>query len=204
MKQIKQSILGLLACLLLINVSVAAQSPVKHLQKMADTMIQELERNKSQLQQHPQIVYNIVNQYFLPYVDVYGMSRSVVGRNAWRRATTAQRRRFVKQFTRLVINTYAGSLRHYEDEKIKFFPLRRDYKNLRFVQVKSEIVRHQESNIPMDYSMVLKGAQWKIYDMSIEGVSLLQSFRSQFAAELASGSFESLIQRLADKNQGRA
>jgi len=68
------------------------------------------------------------------------------------------------------------------------------------VQVKSLIMRKGANNIPLTYSLVLKDNRWEIYDLSVEGISLLQSFKAQFATELSQGSFEDLIDKLTQHN----
>jgi phospholipid transport system substrate-binding protein len=165
------------------------------LEKTANQIITTLSQNKQQLKNNPGIVYQAVEKYFLPQVDVDGMSRSVLGRQAWNKATAAERKQFSQSFTRLVIRTYATPLAQYNDEKIKFLPLR-STNNGRFVRINSIIIRSTGQNIPLSYSLVAKNGSWKIYDMSVEGVSLLQSFRSQFAQALQNSNMQVLIQQM--------
>jgi phospholipid transport system substrate-binding protein len=131
------------------------------------------------------------------------MSRSVLGRQAWAKATPAERAQFSKAFTRLVIRTYASPLAQYSDETVQFLPLRGSLSS-RFIRVNSVIVRTQGQNIPLTYSLVAKNGQWKIYDISVEGVSLLQSFRSQFAQALQNSSINDLIAEMQKKQVKKA
>lgn len=175
-------------------------SPVVMLNSTAQKVISELKANESRLKDKT-VVYGIVNQYLIPHVDVYGMSRSVLGRNAWTQATDAQKKEFTKEFVQLVVRTYANPLSEYTDEIIRFAPIRGGYQGKQFINVNSMIVRSQGNNVPLNYSLVLLNGEWKIYDMSVEGVSLLQSFRSQFAAELSQSNMDQLIQNLRKHNQ---
>ena len=185
--------------LLSFNLAVFAQSsPVPMLEKVAQQILSTLKDNKSQLKQNPSIIRNAVKQYLLPVVDTRGMARSVVGREAWNKATQAERRQFIKAFTKLVIRTYANPLAEYTDETIQFLPLRGAVDG-RFVRVNSVINRSNGQHVPLSYSLVAKKGGWKIYDLSVEGVSLLQSFRSQFAHALQSSSMSTLIQQLEKK-----
>lgn len=185
-----------LAVSILFSQLVLAQtSPVPMLEQAANSIIDTLKDNKGSLQSNPDIVYRAVETYFLPKVDVEGMSRSVLGRQAWNKATPAERVQFSKAFTRLVIRTYAAPLAKYSDETVQFMPLRGSLNN-RFIRVNSIIIRSAGQNIPLSYSLVAKDGQWKIYDMSVEGVSLLQSFRTQFAQALQNASISDVVKKM--------
>jgi phospholipid transport system substrate-binding protein len=181
------------------GVSVFAQkSPVPMLEKTANQIIATLRDNKASLKSNPGIIYNTVEKYLLPNVDVEGMSRSVLGRVVWGKATVAEKAQFSEAFTKLVIRTYSTPLAAYSDETVQFLPIRGALSG-QFVRVNSVIVRSEGQNIPLSYSLVLKNGEWKIYDMSVEGVSLLQSFRSQFAQLLQHANIQEVIQQMQKK-----
>jgi len=186
-----------------ISLIVSAQpaSPVPMLDNVATKIITTLKENKASLNAHHQIIHQAVERYLLPIVDVDGMARSVLGRQAWTQATASEKKAFTAAFTQLVIRTYAGPLSKYTDETVKFLPLRGTGDG-RFIRVNSVIVRSSGQNIPLMYSLVAKGDQWKIYDLSVEGVSLLQSFRTQFGQALQTGSMNALIATLNQRNKG--
>ena len=173
----------------------AQSSPVPMLEDTANQIITTLKQNKSKLKHNHEIIHQAVQRYLLPNVDVAGMSRSVVGRDAWNKATVAERREFTQVFTQLVIRTYANPLSEYTDERVKFLPLRGPL-DAHFTRVNSVIIRSNGQNIPLSYSLVLKNNTWKIYDLSVEGVSLLQSFRSQFGQILNNSSMDVLISQM--------
>ena len=179
----------------------AAQSPVSMLNRTVQQVITALKHNHARLKTNPRVVYNIINRYLLPQVDVQRMSRSVVGYAVWKQATAAQRTRFTKEFTRLVIRTYASALADFTNETVKFDTRIRWGSGQKSADVSSVIVRQSGRNIGLDYSVVLISGRWKIYDIRIEGVSLLESFRAQFASELSQGSFDQLIAKLAAHNR---
>lgn len=193
----------LCACLSLSSVISAQSSPLPMLEQSANQIIATLKANKSSLKSNPNIIYKAVEANFLPNVDVSGMSRSVLGRQAWQKASPAQRAQFSKAFTQLVIRTYASPLAQYSDETVQFLPLRGSL-NSRFVRINSVIVRTEGQNIPLSYSLVAKDGQWKIYDISVEGVSLLQSFRSQFAQVLQNSDINEVIRQMQQKQAGKA
>ncbi len=192
--------LTIMLCLAFTAVTWAQSSPVPMLENTAEKILSSLKDNKQGLKKNKTIIYSTVRKYLLPIVDVKGMSRSVLGRQAWNQATAAQRQQFTNEFVKLVIRTYASPLAEYTDEKIKFLPVRGNVNN-RFLRVNSVIVRSNGPNIPLNYSLVSKNGQWKVYDMSVEGVSLLQSFRSQFTQSLQGSSMQALIKEMQQHNQ---
>jgi phospholipid transport system substrate-binding protein len=199
MKKIKILFL-FISCFVFSSLINAQTSPLPMLESSANKIINSLQANKSALKNNKDIIYRSVRQNLLPIVDVQGMSRSVLGRQAWNKATPSERKAFSKEFTRLVIRTYASPLAEYNGEKIKFHPIRSDV-NKRFVRVSSVIVRNDGPNIPLNYSLVSKNGQWKIYDISVEGVSLLQSFRSQFAQSLQNSNISALISEMREHSK---
>jgi phospholipid transport system substrate-binding protein len=191
----------LMGCCFLVVSSLtwAATSPVPMLEQTADQIIDTLEKNKGQLKKNPQFVQRTVREHLLPHIDVQGMARSVLGRNAWTRATPDERGRFTQAFSSLVVRTYASPLAEYSDEKIMFLP-ERAAPSGRFTRVNSVIIRSNGQKIPLSYSLVLKQGDWKVYDLSVEGVSLLQSFRTQFGQILKMTDMDALIMQLNKQN----
>lgn len=190
--------LVLVAAVSLANVLWAQSSPIPMLENTAGQILGTLKQNKTNLKKNNQIIYQAVERYLVPNVDVSGMSRSVLGRKAWGQASAGEREQFSKAFTQLVIRTYASPLAEYTDETIKFLPVRGSIES-RFIRVNSIIIRSSGKNIPLSYSLISKDGNWKIYDLSVEGVSLLQSFRSQFAGALQNASMQDLIKQMQQK-----
>ncbi|KTC67759.1 toluene tolerance protein Ttg2D [Legionella birminghamensis] len=178
----------------------AQASPMPMLESTANQILATLKQNKANLKNNRQLIFQAVEQHLLPNVDVAGMSRSVLGRQVWNKASAAERAQFSKAFTQLVIRTYASPLAEYTDETIKFLPIR-GAGDGRFIRVNSLIIRSNGNNIPLSYSLVAKNGQWKIYDLSVEGVSLLQSFRSQFAQALQNSNIQDLIRQMNEKSR---
>lgn len=175
--------------------------PVALLKYIANNMITELKANKATLKNKPQIVYGLAYKYVVPYADLPLMSKRVVPPLIWNNATPEQRAQFQKQFTTTVIRTYASALTSYQDQVIHFFPLRGNYQGARTIEVNSEINSSLHEPIRVNYRLVRVGNIWKLYDMSVEGVSLIASFRSQFADILAQGNMNQLLNRMSTHNQ---
>ena len=178
-----------LTCLLTFSYQAwAIQSPVDFLDGIATRVIKSLDQKKGRLT--PGVAYSIVNRIMLPHVDVTGMSRSVLGRDAWNKASGGDRSRFSREFTKLVVRTYSKAISKYTDEKVS------DAR----VEVKSLVKRSNGPNIPINYRLIRKGSRWKVYDLSVEGVSLVATYRSQFASQIRNGGINTIINQLKQKN----
>lgn len=193
---------GLLFCSAL-NVCIAAPaSPTATVQQAAKVLMAELKAHQGELQSDTQLTYRLIKRIILPQVDVRAMSRSVIKPNIWRKASRAQQDQFTKAFTELVIRTYASGLAHYSNEQVRFIPVN-DYANKKRVKVKSRIFRRGGPTISMDYRLIKRSSGWKVYDVTVEGISLLHSFRSQFASQLQQGNFAQLITTLQTHNKAQ-
>lgn len=190
-----------LLCGLSLSAFAAVSNPTTMLKSTTDQLIAALKQNKAKLRSQPSYVYTLVNKILLPKVDTIVMSQSVLGRAGWMKATPAQRKQFTQEFTNTVIRTYASALNSYTDETVRYFPIRGGYQGRQVIQVNSQIVRQSGPSVPITYSLILRNGQWKIFNLNVEGISLLQSFRSQFAAQLSSGdSIAQIIQNLKKHN----
>lgn len=198
MKKRAQSLLAAIM-IAVVGISYAQSSPVGMLQGIANRMISQLEANKSNLKRGA-TVHSIVRGTLLPYVDLDRMSALVVGPRYWRAASSAQKSQFKREFTRMVISTYAAALSSYNGDRVLFYPLRGGAGSGN-VSVRSVIVRSTGQRIPVSYNLARSGGGWRIYDFSVENVSIVRSYNAQFAGVLANSGMSGLIQRLAKHNQ---
>ena len=174
------------------------EGPVDLLKRTSDEVIKLLKEQHDQIEAEPALVYKIVNDYIVPHLDDVTMAKLALGKN-WRKADNEQKIEFVDQFRTLLIRTYSKSLQEFSDEKIDFFPLRAA-EDANKVIVKSEVIRSTGPKIPVSYRMRLKGNAWKVYDINIDGVSLVTSYRGTFAQEMRKGGMTGLLEMLRDKN----
>ncbi|MFZ2315539.1 MAG: ABC transporter substrate-binding protein [Gammaproteobacteria bacterium] len=175
--------------------------PVALLQYIANNMINQLKANSANLKTKPQIVYSLAYKYVVPYADLGEMSKRVIPPSVWNSSSGGQHQQFEKQFTRLLIRTYASALTSYRDQSVEFYPVRGGTGSGN-VEVNSRIISPDASPISVTYRLIRKGSGWKIYDMSVEGVSLIDSFRSQFSDILAQGNMDTLLQRMSSHSGG--
>lgn len=198
-KVFKPFLSSILFCSLSIA-TFAAETPLPMIKGVNDNILGVLQKNQSKLKDNPKIIEQAITQYFIPHVDTTGMSRSVLGRQAWTKASTEEKNQFTQEFTRLVLRTYAQPLSHYSGEKVEFLPMKASSVP-QFSQIQSIIVRPNGQRIPVTYHLV-KNAQgeWKVYDLSVEGVSLLNSFRNQFGQALRNEELKAIISKMHQKN----
>jgi phospholipid transport system substrate-binding protein len=128
------------------------------------------------------------------------MSIWVLGKN-WRKADGAQQKQFTNEFRTLLVRTYAKALLEYTDQKMRYLPLHAA-EGAKRVTVKTEIEQAGGPSIPLHYSIYLnKEGAWKVYDIKVDGVSLVSNYRSSFATEVRNGGIPKLLEKLAKMNE---
>lgn len=194
----------MISCLSLTLLPLSAQAndgdPVSMLQSVANQLIASLKSNRTSLKENPSLVYSLANRIVVPHADLGEMSKRVLPPQTWNSATPAQRAKFQRQFTTLLVRTYASALAEYRDQTVKFYPVRGGYQGKSSVRVDSQIIRSDGPSISVSYRLLSNGSTWRLYDMTVEGVSMLESFRSQFADQLARGNMAELIRVLDQHN----
>lgn len=204
MKLTKSSnkILLLTICLIFSSVALAQPNPMNLMRSISNRMLSALKVNRPRIRKNPRYVYTLVKQIVIPHADLPGVSRSVLGRNAWNSSSQNTRKQFIAAFTNVMIGTYASALNAYKDESIKFFPIRGGYTGKTRILIQSQVIRSDGPPISVNYKLALMNNKWKIYDLNVEGVSLLQSFYSQFQAQLSQGkSVAQITRELKQRNK---
>lgn len=189
----------------LFSASLAAQvqleTPQLMIQKTSDRL-QTLLKEESEELKDINRVREVVTELIEPNVDFHRISSMIVGRKYWRSATNDQKSRFKQEFKEKLIRTYAKAFNSFSEWSIRFLPLR-ESKNKKYVTVKTQILRPGGAPaVSVDYKMYEKKGQWKIFDVSIEGLSVVTTYQKTIKREIrqAKGSLEAVIQKLAEKN----
>ncbi len=198
-KDIMAWLLGAIAVLAM-HTTMAEQieSPLNMLQKTSDDVIRVLKTKADELEKNPDQIYALVNEYIIPHLDDVAMAKLALGKN-WNKASREQKIKFVDEFRTLLVRTYGKSLLEFRNQTINFFPLKLE-KGADRAEVKSEVLQSGAPSIPVSYRLRLKDSAWKVYDLSIDGVSLVTSYRGTFAQEVRKGGIDGLLQLLRDKN----
>jgi phospholipid transport system substrate-binding protein len=191
-----------LAVFLLASISqsfAAVNLPETVVKKTADGVISRIEARRSELKENPEYIYDLVNELVIPHFDFINMSKWILGKN-WKSANTAQRDNFIEQFKTLLVRTYARALLEYSGQGVKYFPVEKN-KKPNLAVVKTELVRPGAKPFPVNYRMYQNNDEWKIVDVAVDGVSLVSTYRGSFASQIKKDGFDSLIQKLVDKNE---
>ena len=166
----------------------------------SDRMMQALKDNETELAENPDMIYGLVQDILMPNFDFGKMSKLALGKN-WRKASESQRERFTEEFRLLLVRTYSTAMLEYTDEEIRFLPLQDDLSKKK-VKVTMEIIQSGGPSIPMALSMYQnKDDEWKVYDVKIDGISLVTNYRSSFATEIRNDGMDKLIDNLATRNE---
>ena len=183
-----------------VNVLAAEpQPPLEMIKQTADRMLVKLKEDQAIIRKDPTRIYALVSDIVLPRFDFERMAAWVLGKH-WRTATPVQREKFVAEFRNLLVRTYATSLTDYTDRSINYTPVRAD-PGAKEVTVHTTIEQAGAPAIPIDYSLALKEGEWKVYDVAIEGVSLVTNYRTSFSNEIRKSGLDKLIAKLAQRNQ---
>lgn len=202
-KMISKYILSLIAGFFLAtSLTVSADSmpvPQALVKNASDEMLKALKDNKAELNQNPDKIYSLVEQILMPYFDFEKMSKLALGKN-WRQLDNEQRVKFVEEFRLLLIRTYSTAMLEYTNEEIRLLPFRDDVTRKR-VTVPMEVVQPAGPPIPMSLALYENDDNaWKVYDVKIDGVSLVTNYRSSFATQIRNKGVDNLISDLADRN----
>lgn len=143
-------------------------------------------------------IISLVDAKVMPHVNFQRMTASAVGRH-WRTATPEQQKRLQDEFKILLVRTYAGALTQVRDQTVQLRPMRAAAEDTEVV-VRTEIKGKGEP-IQLDYRLEKAAAGWKIYDVNVLGVWLVEQYKSSFAQEIGAGGIDALIGKLAERNK---
>ena len=190
-----------LLLLMLGSVGAAVRLPQEVIQDTSAQMIDALRKNSAALRQDSSRIYELVEQIVLPNFDFQLMSRWVLGR-AWQQATAEQRRLFADEFRTLLVRTYAKALLEYADQDIRVPP--QPPASSDQTTVRTEVQPKTGRPIQINYSMNLGPQGWKVYDVTVDSVSLVTNYRSTFASQIRNNGLDAVIADLRQRNAQRS
>ena len=204
MKLIRFWLLLFAASMLIAPVQAEPTAPNTVLDMATREMVTAINANQEKIKTDPSVVNGLVEDILMPHIDFIASSKWVLGKH-WRGASKEQKLEFIRQFRALLLRFYSVALAEYlttntvSEDMFVFLPLRGDTSTKR-VTVHSEIHAPSGSIIPIKYSMHLTKKGWKVYDVSIEGVSMITTYRASFASEIKQKGLDGLIASLAERN----
>jgi phospholipid transport system substrate-binding protein len=187
--------------LLILHNALAEQDPVAMLEYTSQEMIHALKANQAKIKKSPGYTEVLSRQIILPKVDLNIMVRLALGRDEWSEASAAEREKFTAAFSSLLVRTYAAALAAYTDETIQFMPIRGGIEGKTRIQVESVIHQRGGPQIPVTYRLLKRQGQWRIYDLTVDGVSMIQSFKSQFSSYITRGGMAELLRAMEQQNK---
>jgi len=172
--------------------AVPTDDPGKLVKAAAEGMLKDLDANRAAYKKDPAKVSELVDKWLLPHFDTAYSARLVLGRH-YRGASEEQRKRFVDAFYQSLLRNYSSALVDFTGDRMKILPAQIDGDN---ATVRTEIKRDNGTRIPVNYSLRKTPEGWKAWDVVIEGISYVKSFREDFGAEIDQKGLDAVIQRI--------
>jgi phospholipid transport system substrate-binding protein len=193
-------VLALLLALPLVTAG-SVDDPKEMVRETADLMLGKLRSHRAELEADPGLIYGMVQEIVLPRFDFELISRYVLGRH-WRQANAAQQQAFIEGFRSLLVRTYAHALLNYSDQDIKYLAVRPDKEGNR-VLVPTQVAATGAPAIPIDYKLYRDGGgAWKVYDVVIDGISLVSTYRNNFNSQIGRVGIDGVIESMRERAEG--
>jgi phospholipid transport system substrate-binding protein len=174
--------------------AVDASAPDKLIQTAAGAMLKDLDVHRADYRANPDKVHTLVDQVLLPHFDTDYAARLVLGRH-WTSASEDQRQRFIKAFYKSLLSNYGDALVDFTADKLKVFPYTGDASAAN-ATVRTQVRKSDGSQVAVNYSLRRTDQGWKAWDVVIEGISYVTSFRDDFGAEIDQKGLDEVIGRL--------
>jgi phospholipid transport system substrate-binding protein len=174
--------------------AAAQQNPGDLVQTAAQGILKELDANRDMYKKDPSKVSTLVDKYLLPHFDTEYAAKLVLGQY-WRTATDDQKKRFIDAFYHSLLKNYGAALAEFTSDRLKVFPSNVSPTD-DHATVRSTVKRDSGDTIAVNYSLRKEADGWKAYDVNIDGISYVKSYRDDFGAQIQSKGIESVITRL--------
>lgn len=191
---------ALFAAALLPAAALAQEAPDQLVKRAADEILALVKSDKDLAAGNQAKFIAAAEEKILPHFDFERMTRLAVGRN-WQQATEAQRQALVKEFRTLLVRTYSTSLSQYRNQTIEVKPARIAANDTETI-VRTQVIQQGGPPIPIDYGMAKGDKGWKVYDVIVDGVSLVTTYRGSFSDQIQKSGVDGLVKTLADRNAG--
>lgn len=187
------------ATLLLPMAAAAQEAPNALIERLSTEVLEKIKGDKDIQSGNPKRVSEFVDTVVMPHVNFQRMTALVAGRH-WRAATPEQQKALMAEFRTLLLRTYSGALSQVGNQQVRIKPFRGDA-NANEVIVRSEVVQPGREPAQLDYRLEKAADGWKIYDVNVLGVWLVETYRNQFGQEIAQKGFDGMLRDLAEKNR---
>jgi phospholipid transport system substrate-binding protein len=174
-------------------------APDQLVQKITDEVLAAVKSDKDLAAGDRQKAVKLAEEKVLPYIDFEQSTRLAVGR-AWSQASPEQKNKLVNEFRNMLVRTYSNAVGAYQGQTLKVLPSR-GKQDPEDATVRTQFIRPGGQPLPIDFALRKTDKGWKVYDITVEGVSLVLTYRSEFDAVVKQEGIDGLIKRLAQKNQ---
>ena len=176
----------------------AQPGPSEVVESAAKSMLKDLDADRAAYRKDPSKVGALVEKYLLPHFDIQYSARLVLGKH-WANATPEQRERFATAFYHTLVDNYGSALAEFTSDRLKVFPTKVE-PNADRATVRTEVVRDNGDKVPVSYSLRKTEDGWKAWDVVIEGISYVKSFREDFGAAIDSQGLDAVIDKIEKGN----
>jgi phospholipid transport system substrate-binding protein len=173
-------------------------APQELMQKVSQDLLRELDANRAAYTKDPTRLRGLADKYLLPHFDVDYAARLVLGKH-WRTATEAQKKRFIDAFYQSLMRNYGDAVAEFTADRLTILPFKGDLAS-GVATVRTEVKRSNGTPVPVNYSMRATPQGWKAWDVTIEGISYVKNYRTDFGAEIDQKGIDAVIQRLESQN----
>ncbi len=184
--------------------AIDQRAPEQIVEETSTYILKVLNDDKDRLEKDPKLINALINDTVIPIVDLNSMGKLILGKN-WKQASEEQRSKFIFEFKDMLIRTYAKSLVDYGDAKVTVLPDRgKQEGKYHTVQTELDI---GSGKAPLQVAYIFrnnKQNEWKVFDLAVDGLSLVKNFRTSFSQEIKETSLDALIERLASTNKSGA
>ena len=182
--------------------ALAQEAPDALVKRVTDEVLAIIKADKDLQSGNISKVVQLAEQKVLPHFDFERMTRLAVGRN-WNQATPEQKQALTKEFRTMLVRTYSSSLSQYRNQTIEVKPAKVGAGD-KEATVRTAVIQQGGPPIPIDYAMEKMDSGWKVYDVIIDGASLVTTYRGTFNDQVQKGGIDGLLKTLQDRNAGPA
>jgi phospholipid transport system substrate-binding protein len=179
--------------------AVAQEAPDALVRRVTDELLAIVKTDKELAAGNTRKVVELAEQKVLPHFDFTRMTRLAVGRN-WNQASDAQKEALTREFRTLLVRTYSTSISAYRNQTIEVKPTRMAASDTD-VTVRTAVIQQGGPPIPIDYAMQKTDSGWKVYDVIIDGASLVTTYRGSFNDQIQKGGIDGLVKTLQERNR---
>lgn len=178
--------------------TVPGPGPQELMQKVSQDILRELDADRAAYAKDPTKLRALTDRYLMPNFDVDYSARLVLGKH-WRTATEAQKKRFIDAFYQSLMRNYGDAVADFTADRLKLLPFKGDLAS-GVATVRSEVRRDNGTPVPVNYSMRATPQGWKAWDVTIEGISYVKNYRTDFGTEIEQKGIDAVIKRLESQN----